>query len=305
MSLILDALNKADKERQKNNGAPSLHDVHEQLPPQKITQQNGRLVYVLIAIVALLCSVLGFIFWQQLNTGTTKQNGSAPQASTNNLAANNANNTNIINNATTSQSTAATLDFTQSTATRTNTRSTTNPQTTADIEDAAKDKLKQSAKYKEMQEKLIASQYERAKEEAKEEAREEAKVKQPKIAAQTPIQVTPTPAPTSTAAPVIAQAVSTPIPLPKTNRLSDHPFLGTIRDLPNYIQQEIPTLIYSAHNYYGAGAGSTVVLNKKTLSYGGQAMPKLYIEDILEDGIILRYKTHKFKLKALNSWVNL
>lgn len=285
MSLILDALNKADQERQKNNGAPSLHDTHEQSMPQNTTRQNGLLIYALIAMVVLLCSALGFIFWQQLNTNAARQNSAAPQTTVNS--------TNPANSTTTNPSITVNSNATQNSAPAT-------PQTAAELENTAKEKLKQSAKYKEMQEKLIASQYERAKEEAE----------QPTIAVQTPAatpKATPVTAPRPTRAPrsVVDQVVSTSNPLPKTNTLADHPFLGSIRDLPNYVQQEIPTLTYSAHNYYGAGAGSTVVLNKKTLSYGDQVIPELYIKDILEDGIVLRYKTHQFKLKALSSWVNI
>ncbi|GEM_PF-3700858 len=85
--------------------------------------------------------------------------------------------------------------------------------------------------------------------------------------------------------------------------MSGYPNLVGVRSLPHKVQAEIPSLIYSAHNYLESGA--SVTLNKTLLHVGDQVSPELYIDKILADGVVLRYKSLKFKLRALTSWINL
>lgn len=80
--------------------------------------------------------------------------------------------------------------------------------------------------------------------------------------------------------------------------------VGAIRDLPNTIQNQIPTIIYSKHNYKIKGK-SSVTLNKKSVKEGGRAGQGLRVEKILEDGVIIRYKNSRFKMRALASWINM
>ena len=77
-----------------------------------------------------------------------------------------------------------------------------------------------------------------------------------------------------------------------------------LRQLPWSVQQEIPSIIYSQHNFTGDGA-SNVVLNGQPRRVGNQVGGQLNLEEIYVDGILLRFREHRFKLRALNNWVNM
>ena len=80
--------------------------------------------------------------------------------------------------------------------------------------------------------------------------------------------------------------------------------LGSIRDLPWSVQQKIPTLMYSEHVYRNQGS-NYVVINNQRLVKGQQIGPNMIIESIISDGIIVKYGEFKFKVEALNSWINM
>jgi general secretion pathway protein B len=90
----------------------------------------------------------------------------------------------------------------------------------------------------------------------------------------------------------------------KTARLSKHPapFLST---LSQQVKNDIPTMLYSAHDYFSTSGQSTVVINGKSLSVGGSIAGGVKIDEILSDSIVLSHRGTQFRLRALNSWVNL
>ncbi|SMF34685.1 general secretion pathway protein B [Alteromonadaceae bacterium Bs31] len=88
------------------------------------------------------------------------------------------------------------------------------------------------------------------------------------------------------------------------NRLSDYPQFGDIRSLPWSVQEVIPTLTYSEHNYKPNNQGH-IIINGLTLKRGDRINPELMVDNILEDGVILRYKAEGFALQALSSWINM
>jgi len=63
-------------------------------------------------------------------------------------------------------------------------------------------------------------------------------------------------------------------------------------------------LMYLQHDYSGDSARSTVIINGKTLRAGG-SVGGLKVEEILPDSVVLEFKGTRFRLRALNSWVNL
>jgi hypothetical protein len=87
------------------------------------------------------------------------------------------------------------------------------------------------------------------------------------------------------------------------SKLSEHPspFLS---DLSQVDKDAVPTIYYSRHEYNKAG-GSTVILNGKSLTPGDAAGGGVRVEEILEDSVVLSHHGVEFRLKALNSWVNL
>jgi general secretion pathway protein B len=78
------------------------------------------------------------------------------------------------------------------------------------------------------------------------------------------------------------------------------PLLGT---LSQQAKDRIPTLIYSAHNFASDG-NSTVTLNNKELKVG-QRTDGFTVKEILQDSVVLSWGGTEFRLRALNSWINL
>jgi len=78
-----------------------------------------------------------------------------------------------------------------------------------------------------------------------------------------------------------------------------------ISKLSQQTKDGIPTILYQRHDYSGTAVKSTVVLNGKTLKVGARAAAGVTIEEILPDSVVLSYKGTRFRLRALNSWVNL
>jgi hypothetical protein len=86
--------------------------------------------------------------------------------------------------------------------------------------------------------------------------------------------------------------------------LRDHPVPFLI-DLSQQVKDSIPTVYYLRHDYSSDSSQSSVVLNSKTLKVGGSPSSGMKIEEILPDSVVLNYQGTQFRLRALNSWVNL
>ncbi len=82
---------------------------------------------------------------------------------------------------------------------------------------------------------------------------------------------------------------------------SDVPFLSA---QSQHTKDAIPTIMYLRHDYSGDPASASVVLNGKTLRQGG-SVNGVRVEQILPDSVVLEYQGKRFRLRALNSWVNL
>lgn len=87
-------------------------------------------------------------------------------------------------------------------------------------------------------------------------------------------------------------------------RLEEHsaPF---INELSQQSKDRIPTVYYQRHAYSGRAGESRVLLNGKTLKVGDSPVNGMRIEEILPDSVVLRFADIQFRLRALNSWVNL
>ncbi len=114
--------------------------------------------------------------------------------------------------------------------------------------------------------------------------------------------------------PRAAQTVEEPVDLEKmielarremdNQRLVEHPapFLAS---LSQQTRDAIPTLMYSSHDWTGESATSSVVINGRSHRPGAQVASGVRLDEILPDSVILRFRDKQFRLKALNSWVNL
>jgi len=67
----------------------------------------------------------------------------------------------------------------------------------------------------------------------------------------------------------------------------------------------IPTLLYERHDYNSVPGRSSVVINGKSLRVGANVGGGVKVEEILSDSVVLKHGDTQFRLRALNSWVNL
>lgn len=78
-----------------------------------------------------------------------------------------------------------------------------------------------------------------------------------------------------------------------------------ITDLSQQVRNPIPTILYQRHDYSGQVSRASVVMNGKTLRQGGSPAAGVKLEEILPNSAVLNYRGTQFRLRALNSWVNL
>lgn len=78
--------------------------------------------------------------------------------------------------------------------------------------------------------------------------------------------------------------------------------IGSIRDLPLSTQSKIPTMMYTEHSY--SSGSKSIVLNGKTYKENSRISGELRVDKILQDGVILRYQKHTFKMSAYNNYLN-
>lgn len=109
--------------------------------------------------------------------------------------------------------------------------------------------------------------------------------------------------PTSLAPPIdLASAMETAARELGESVLVPHPAL-LLENLSQQQKDQIPTIVYSGHDYSSAG-DSRVTLNNRQLRVG-QRVATIQVIDILVDSVVLNVEGIEFRLRALNTWVNL
>lgn len=81
---------------------------------------------------------------------------------------------------------------------------------------------------------------------------------------------------------------------------SSEPLLET---LSQQVKDDIPSLIYSEHDYTPSGS-SSVTLNGKVLKER-QRVGAFTVIEILPDSVVLRWRETQFRVRARNSWINM
>ncbi|MFK7828449.1 MAG: general secretion pathway protein GspB [Congregibacter sp.] len=76
-----------------------------------------------------------------------------------------------------------------------------------------------------------------------------------------------------------------------------------LEDMSKQFRDRVPTLMYLRHDFNSLGL-STVLINGASLRVG-QRTRNVEVREILEDSAVLRFDGSEFRLRALNSWVNL
>ena len=118
----------------------------------------------------------------------------------------------------------------------------------------------------------------------------------------------PAPATSSSSSPSIAPPIDLAAAIERAARevgepsLVPHPTV-LLENLSQQQKDQIPTIVYTEH-IYADGAAPLVELNGQRLR-PGQRTGAITVEDILVDSVILRVNGVSFRLRALNTWVNL
>ena len=86
--------------------------------------------------------------------------------------------------------------------------------------------------------------------------------------------------------------------------LADHP-APLVGDLTQRARNAIPSVFFTMHHWSTVPAEREVVLNGEVRREGDSVASGLKLVEILEDSIVLDYRGTEFRLRALNSWVNL
>lgn len=275
MSLILDALNKADQERNRDN-PPSLNSRHDKNKPEFGASGNRSMLMLLTgALVIITLLLFYFFFVHDASDQHLKDITSAPSVTV--LTA------------------EAEQGPTVSVASA--------PEKVAPFSEISDTRAPQrKTSYDEIRKKLVAAQYQDAEREEREQNTEGKtdggeRGTESRAEAAEQAQVTSIYEQRDTAQTPQAQTK------PKGNTLSDHPDITLIGELPYSVQKKIPTIMYTAHNYRAAPA--SVTLNNSQRRKGQTIADNVVLEEILENGIILRHESRRFKMMALNSWVNM
>jgi cytoskeletal protein RodZ len=247
MSLLLDALNKADQERKRNEAAPGISSNHEQR--EHHGPRNHSILLIVVIIVGLLI-LLAAIYW-------LGQRSTAAQVV-------------VV------QAPASTIASTPKVAIKKSVASGENK--SVEAAPSAPNEIDTS-------EENVASLYQNTQ---VPESNAAVTISPPGVA---PVQPANDPAPVS--APDIASPVS----------ITQFANLPEIHDLPNNILERVPSLGYSEHNYNVNG--SSVKINGEIKHVNDQLPSGIVIDKILEDGMILHIDNYSFKMRAMNSWVNM
>jgi len=72
--------------------------------------------------------------------------------------------------------------------------------------------------------------------------------------------------------------------------------VGTVRDLPQTIQSELPAIVVNGYIYAKSPAERSVLINQKLLHEGDQIAPQLVLEKMLPKGAILNYKGYRYRI---------
>jgi general secretion pathway protein B len=271
MSLLLDALNKADQERKRGDGPPSIDSHHD---AYRTDDRSATPTFLIVlGIGAALIILLASVYWLGMQTKLPTTT-IAPVAQPSNAQ-------------TGAQTTAPIVTpTTQDTAVQLSTRNTTNNHNSDDPKNTIENNTIQVVTTPE--DEGVATLY------------QQQSINNPAIinnnlntfpAADLPQNTLPS------AAINTAPATTSPTSIKQFANLPE------LNDLPSSILEKVPTLKYTEHHYHHNGGN--VVINGTVMHVNDQVSNGVVIDKILEDGMILHIENYSFKMRALNTWINM
>lgn len=295
MSLILDALNRAERERRNaDSRVPDLQTIH--VPAAEPAQQKSHtIVWVILLPVVLVIIIAAVWFWQQkaevlpATAPVVVQQETAPTEPA--VAPE------IVNRETAAPVVPAAAPQTPSTIIEPQPQ----PQPQAIAENAAPVEVTETEPGTETTVDELAALYATADEsESTPAPTEPQSLYEP--------EPEPIPAPVVTTQEVLPPVASTSLPptMPVQEDIRNYESLRNlpdVGDLPWSLRQEIPSINYARHNY--EGGQPSVLINGRAWQTGALIAPDLKLEEIYSDGVIMSFRQVRFKLRALNSWINM
>lgn len=292
MSLILDALNRAERERRNaDNRVPDLQTIH--VPAAKPAQQKNRNnVWMFLLSVVLAVIIAAVLIWQQRDEVLSV---TAPVVVQQEVAkAEQAVVPEIVNRE------AGTPVVPEATPQTPVTIVEPQPYTTATTESAAPVEFTETESAAETTVDELAALYATADELESTPAPAEPQSlyepePEPIPAPVVAVQETLPPASTSLPPAMLVQE-----DVRNYESLRNLPDIG---DLPWNLRQEIPSINYARHNF--EDGQTSVMINGRAWQTGAVLAPDLKLEEIYTDGVIMSFRQVRFKLRALNSWINM
>lgn len=309
MSLILDALNRAEHERKNKNAVPDINTVHTPAIPPAPQPVAAKPVMILIAISLLVIAII-LIIW--LFRSSSISLPVFPEQTSNTQQTNNA----LANTAQMTTAPQATTPMeTESLAAESQAKDSASPDTIPP--QPASSEVTAAAP-------AIENLYAEKSADVTVPDTSVEKLYEPEIAE--PVSesiVTPfEPVAQNNAADIEAvnalaqQAMGQPVDVQppeqlitgataKPQRRYEEINVQEFNSLAWNQKQQIPTISYSRHNYLPQNV-STVVINGETVgegnAFGGGSF---VVDEIFVDGVVLSFRGNKFKLRALSGWVNM
>lgn len=262
MSLILDALNRAERERQKSQPLPDIHTRHPlpPIPPEPAAQKSSWFGVAILLAVMLLAAAASAFWWmrERPEPALVQPAASIPPA----------------------------VAEIEPSANQIELEPTANKEPLARQQPVA-NSAPPAARSISGHKADLAALYAEANQQPELGGASDSESQR---LPQEPAQQLPPPQPL--AKPAAVQTYASLIELPD------------VGDLPWSLRQEIPSINYSSHNFTDTGAAS-VVINGQAYRAGQVLASDLALEAIYVDGVIIRFRQTRFKLRALNSWINM
>lgn len=290
MSLILEALNKSDRDAKNYGGAPTLNTMHH-LPLGR-DRAKLLLLAVIAVLIAIAIALLVVILLKQTPVSTTPTPQADPNLSPAQVAA------------PTPPSKALKPEQVEPAITTQEAAAEPPPEAAADADadvaalyapQVASEEIALPAP------KVITPAQPAPTSEAEALARylwEESKPKALPEELQQAVRASEQAAITQTAEPKEATtAIEEELPDNSIKTAQDVPFLHR---LAQSVQNSIPSLMYAEHRY----DEGYVIINKKRVTVGDPVANNVTLEEIRADGVILSMNNTRFKLSAQSSWVN-
>jgi general secretion pathway protein B len=281
MSLILDALNRAENERKNQNLVPDLSTLHTAaaLAPAESSRQKWWLITALVGIVIAMLIAIIFLLRKEPVTALATTAPAAQQTlkAAPSVRPTEPNLQSPPNQRVDSQKATEVIAATvQQPEIPTLTSARSMPAANADVKQLYDAESQPAPVVNESVSELYAA----------EPSNESETIVDPfNSAASSPVQSAQVQAPARTFASI--------------KNIPD------FNELPWNMRQKIPTITYQRHNFLADGI-SSVVINNQTSGVGNIiAVGQFIVQDIYVDGVILKHGNSVFKLRALNGWINM